>query len=229
MSSNMYCFMEVKDRNNNWQLVKYLENMKYNENGHEQENFGEDYYKIQYPFELKRIISVGCEIRDELRWRTINSRPLPDDISTELANVMESKAKSENGSIIESYYNTHYYCISISELYELYEKRYTSWKDLLNRNIEYRKNNFLISRIEDAKNEIIRTIKGNTDYIEKSEKPQEENGPYCYEDSFDFAVGEGLESLMELREQINALRSYAVAYSGDDFIDEDHIRIYCFY
>lgn len=233
MSNSMYFFMEIKDREGNWHLVKYLENLKFNENDHTKEKYGETYYKLQYPFELKRKIWVGNSIRDAVRSNMLNPKPLPDDISTELYNIIEEKAKSEVQEKDFSSYSRNYYCIYFSELYERYEKCFERWKSLLNTNIESKKNGFIITKIEEAKNEIINSI-GNREQIldcdidDFDEGQEETRKQLCYEDSFDYAIGEGLEDLMEFREELEELRAYAIAYSGDKFIN-DNIRVYCFY
>ena len=218
--------MEVKDHQGNWQLVKYLENGKFNKEEDNSEHFGEEYYQLKYPFQMKKKIYVGKAIRDELRSICfLNSPKLPEDISTELVNVMGHKAISDKNNFSIDY-KSHYNCLNFEFLENLYENHYSRWKSLIKRNIEYEKNNAIISKIEEAKNEIVSLIKPHEIPEEHSINSKEEN---CYEDGVDYAIEEELETLMELREEIELLRHYAIVYTGDQFIHSENIRVYCFF
>lgn len=225
MSNDIYFFMEVKDRKGDWQLVKYIENGKFNEDETITEKYGDSYYHLQYPFELKKTLYVGKGIRDALRSKFYyKNNKLPDDMTTELKGVMESKAISDNRHDID--YSTHYICVNFSFLTEEYERRLNNLLSFIRKKFEFAKTNYIINKIENAKNEILNAIlpKESSDVDDEIVANEHEN---CKE--IDYSIEDEIENIMEIREEIKALKTYASSYTGDKFINDENIRVYCFF
>lgn len=228
MSSDIHFFIEVRDNNKNWQVIKYIENFEYGEN-HIPDNAGENYYKLKYPYELKKIIYVGKSIRDALHYKKFSSKPpLPNDITAELKNAMEEKVRhiaiSGWGKNID--FESFYSWMHLSDLEELYEQQYKNWTDLLKRDINSIQENVILKKIDEAKNEIINKLSNKEENTGKTEDNQssEENTNIDIENNLN-----ELEDIIQLKSEIRALREYVVAYTGNIWVKDEDIRIYFFY
>lgn len=224
MSSDIYFFIEVRDNDKKWHLVKYLKDEKYDSS-----NSINGDYTIKYPRMLNKIIYVGNNIRDALHFKMFSSKPpLPKDITTELKIVM----KETIGRILMSGWGKNidfeifYSWIRLSDLEEIYEQQYKNWADLLKRDINNIQENAILKKIDEAKEEIINKLSNKEENIEKTENKQssEENTITDIETNLS-----ELEDIIELKSEIRALREYVVAYTGNIWVKDEDIRLYFFY
>lgn len=224
MSSDIYFFIEVRDNDKKWHLVKYLKDEKYDSS-----NSINGDYTIKYPRMLNEIIYVGNNIRDALHYKKFSSKPpLPKDITAELKNAMEEKIRhiaiSGWGKNID--FESFYSWMHLSDLEELYEQQYKNWTDLLKRDINSIQENAILKKIDEAKNEIINKLSNKEENTGKTEDNQssEENTITDIETNLS-----ELEDIIELKSEIRALREYVVAYTGNIWVKDEDIRLYFFY
>lgn len=232
MSVSLYCYLEVKDKEGKWHLVKTFGNRKFGNNPSEEDItasvLGEQYV-------ITNEWCPGLAWRDELYHNNLGSHGLPDDVSDELKEHLElqrlkdlenwkkSKEKGkaygmEDWYMPENYYRKYSYAL-LEEMFDVCDQKERDWRK------------YTIKRANELKDD---EINKKLDWIIKQlsdpEKKQKSfNGKKAeddYQDTLDYFLDEYLwGEVVSLYRETWMLHNTACAYTGDDWFPATDVRV----
>lgn len=226
---SLYFFIEVKDTDGNWHLVKWYSDRKiFDTNAPTKWDFQKavtmnDGTELWENYE----ISTGLAWRDELGWARnfegLSTCGYPSDISPELDKMLK-----ENGELLkesriklgfeeEEYdYRRKYETLYLSDMYDVCEKKLGEWKERLKGHIKDEQ----LTDISDRLSIIEKLVRGKDVKEKKKEKADKE-----YEDTLEYYFDEYLSDVMALYRETNILHEKACSYTGDKWLGNENVRL----
>lgn len=233
MSVSLYCYLEVKDKEGKWHLVKTFGKRKFDNNPSEQDEIvsanGEEYV-------ITNEWCPGLAWRDELYRNNLGAHGLPDDVSDELKEYLEiqrlkdfenwKKSKAEGRAYgeedwysPESYYRRKYSYVLLEEMFDVCDEKERDWRK------------YTIKRANELKNDEFGT---KLDWIIKQlSEPEKKQKPFNgekvdedYQDTFEYLLDEYLWSeVVSLYRETWMLRNTACVYTGNDWFPATDVRV----
>lgn len=232
MSVDCYFFIEVKDAEGNWHLVKWYTDESF-------DKFSEEGARYSYESEtaidgvkhvVKREEWTGHQWRDELAWGHTgdinNYAGLPNDVSEELEQLLRERAERDieekrKLSAKEDYtfdYKKQFGYIYLDEMLEKCRNKMEEWK----KSFFERARDIQLDEIKDKLNVIEKLVRGEA--VKKSRKKKEE----LEEDTLEYLVDE-LDDVICLRLETNMIATMAKAFTGNRWVDDDKVRLIYFF
>ena len=228
MSVEIYFFIEVKDENGKWHLVKWLADGEFDK----EEPTEWDFEKV-IEVNGKRMVekyefNPGLAWRDELGWARswgeANIGDLPSDVSEELLQMIVEHGEREIERRKPMYgdenytfnYKAQYSCIDYSELIEISNKRFDEWKTNLKKRVRNEQLDEIIARLDN----IEKIGLGKTDKPFKKKKTEDE-----YEDTLEYYLEEALFDVYALKRECTEVYERASMFTGDRWLEGEDIRV----
>lgn len=221
MSVDCIYFIEVKDKDGKWNLVKWYADGDFDTVSslpaldHERE------VEVDGKKFIERCDDWMClDWRDELSWhRAWNNTHEPKDMSTELQSIIDAENKyreeaRKDVGLLEGFkytYNTN----TVSELWGIADKRMEDWKA----NVVKHMRDTQLDEIRDEMGDLKKLIKGE-EVKRKKAKSEDE-----YEETLEYYFDEELERIISLRNDLYSIKSRAAAFVGNRWVSDDDIRI----
>lgn len=219
MSTSIYFFVEVQDKEKKWHLAKYYTDCAFVENEPTEWDFEKvvnvDGKKMIEKYELW----TGLAWRDELVWRRQDmSYGLPSDISEELKTLLEEMAEKEKNSGIypsDYDYSHRYSYIYIDEMWKISKEKFNSWKNLVKKHVRD-------EQLEDIKRRIAHLEKIA---LKKTDKVMKEKKGCDDEIDIDYLFDEDLSDIVALEQETSELYGLASQFCGNRWLDFDKVRV----
>lgn len=227
MSVDIYFFIEVKDADGKWHLVKWYADGEFDKDDPTEW----DFEKV-VDFNGKRMVEKyefwpGLAWRDELGWarnfENLKVYDLPDDISEELnAMIVEhgEKEKENRSSLYGEWdeydYRKKYSAIYLSDMMEHVSSKHEEWKNRLNGRVRDEQLDEINKRIDNLE----KIALGKTDKPLKQKKTEKE-----YEDTLEYYLDEYLFDINSLRIENEDIMEKVRMFTGNIWFKEDDIRV----
>lgn len=234
MSVDISFFVEVRDDNGKWHLVKWFADGEF-DTGEPTEY---DFEKV-VDFNGKRMVEKyefcpGLAWRDELGWargwgELDTNKGLPSDLSDELMEMIVEHGEREIERRKPLYgdkdytfdYKSQYSYIVLADLFEHSDKKFEEWKERLKERVRDEQLDEINRRLDNLE----KIALGKTDKAVKMKKTEKE-----YEDSVDYYLDDALFDVYALKREAGMIRDKAAMFTGDRWLDNSRIRvIYYFY
>lgn len=230
MSVDCYFFIEVKDAEGKWHLVKWYADEAF-------DKFSEDDARYSYESEttidsvkyvVKREAWTGLQWRDELSWGRHwgginNYEGLPNDVSEELDKLLRERAERDIEERRKLYnkedytfdYKKQFGYIYLDDMWSVCNDKMEEWK----KRFFERVRDIQLDEIKDKLNDIEKLIMGKE--VKKSRKKKEEYD----EDTLEYLVEEEMEDIICLRQETKMIATMAENFTGDRWLDSDRVRV----
>ena len=232
MSVDCYFFIEVKDAEGKWHLVKWYTDGNFDECTETDilHSFESNTEIDGQKYVVKRETWTGLQLRDELSWSrhwaqsSVILDKLPDDISPELDKLLKEKAerdiesrKKYHGEDYTFDYHRAYSHIYLNDLWEMCDNKMSEWRKAF---------------IERVKDKQLEEINQRLEHLEKvcrngektkafNKKKVEED----YEDTVQYYLDEYLEEAIALRMEVKMLSTIAQCFTGDRWLHSENVRV----
>lgn len=227
MSVDIYFFIEVKDADGKWHLVKW-----YSDGEFDKDDPTEWDFEKVVDFNGKRMVEKyefwpGLAWRDELGWarnfESLKAYDLPDDISEELNAMIVEHGEKENenrallyGEGYEHDYRKKYSAIYLSDMIEHVSSKHEEWKNRLKGCVKDEQLDEINKRIDNLE----KIALGKTDKPLKQKKSEKE-----YEDTLEYYLDEYLFDINSLRMENEDIMEKVRMFTGNRWPKEDNIRV----
>jgi len=219
MSTSIYFFVEVQDKEKKWHLAKYYTDYAFVENEPTEWDFEKvvnvDGKKMIEKYELW----TGLAWRDELVWRREDAPyGLPSDVSEELKTLLEEMAEKEKNKGIypsDYDYSRRYSYIYIDEMWKISKEKINNWKNSVKKHVRD-------EQLEDIKRRIAHLEKIA---LKKTDKAMKEKKGCDDEIDIDYLLDEDLSDIVTLEQETSELYNLASQFSGNSWIDFDKVRV----
>ena len=227
MSVSLYFFIEVKDADGNWHLVKWYSDRKFDTEEPTEWDFQKEVeVNGNKMFEYYEICP-GLAWRDELGWSRgfegLSIYSYPNDVSPELDEILKAhgevvvNSRKKMGIEEKDYdYRKKYETIYLSDMYEACGKKMDEWQERLKAHI---------------KDEQLTDISKRLDILEKLARGKEVK-PYKkekveegYEDSLEYYFDEYLSDVMALYRETHELHEKACMFTGSRWFSSENVRL----
>ena len=235
MSVNIYFYIEAKDAEGKWHLVKWYSNGVFDKEdpveGVDQERVVEIEGKRQIEH---RETCPGLAWRDELGWnRDLGSSRifsgLPDDIDEELLGYLKKEFDKEITSYkkyhseehdYEPKFGSKYGYIYLSDMFKICDEKREEWI----KNIKERLRDAQLDEIHKSIKRLEKKIDGKT-----IKAPKNDEQHPSYDDLFDYYLGDAFWDVQSLYEETEELMEKARMFTGDRWFESENVRaIYYF-
>lgn len=232
MSVYLYCFIEVKDKEGKWNLVKWYTDEKFDKfEPNELYNNFEREVEINGSKAIEKIeLWPGYSWRDELSWCRGWGRPeildgLPKDISEELNERLTRYAEAYKAHCLGLGYSEEHFenwarrysHIYLSDMREICEEKMKRWRENT------------VKAMRDAQFD---TISKKLDKIEKiaagkEVKPsrRKKTDEEIEEEACEYYLEENIEEIIILRKELAKIDFLIELFTGNDFAEEKDARI----
>lgn len=228
MSVDINFFVEVRDDNGKWHLVKWLADGEF-----DKENPTKWDFEKVIDFNGKRMVEKyefcpGLAWRDELGWaRNFDGLDvqdcLPQDLSEELDSLItehgEKEVRNRKPLYGESYpydYRRKYATLMFSDMVEHSNKKFEEWKERLRGKVRDEQLDEINRRLDN----IEKIALGKSDKATKTKKAEKE-----YEDTVDYYLDEALFDVYALKRENTMVYERASMFAGDRWLKDDRIRV----
>lgn len=228
MSVSLYFFIEVKDADGNWHLVKWYSDRKFDTEEPTEWDFQKEVEVNGNKMFENYEICPGLAWRDELGWYRnfggLKSYKYPDDVSGELDELLKSHGELEKknryrfGMDVSDYdYKKKYECVYLSDMYDICGEKKKEWVSNIKKRMHDKEFNEIIDRLK-----IIESCSRGLDVKPYQPKKNEDD---CYEDTLDYYFEEEIENIMALYRETHELHEKACTFTGDRWFDSKDVRI----
>lgn len=228
MSVSINFFIEVKDDNGTWHLVKWIADGEFDK----EDPTEWDFEKV-IDFNGKRMVEKyefcpGLAWRDELgwarNWGEANITGLPSDVSEELLQMIIEHGEREIERRKPMYgdenytfnYKSQYSCIYYDELVEIANKRFEEWKERLKEKVRDTQLDEINRRLDNLE----KITLGKSDKATKMKKSEKE-----YEDTLEYYLDEALFDVYALKRENTEIFERASMFTGDRWLENGKIRV----
>ena len=227
MSVDISFFIEVRDKEGKWHLVKWYADGEFDT---------ED--PTKYDFEKvveingKRMVekyefNPGLSWRDELgcysKLEGIRTYSLPNDISEELDVLITEHEAVEREDRIKWYgsdkdfnYRGKFSCIDFSDMSDIAIKRFDEWKERTLKRVKDKQLEEITKRIEHLEKTFISGEKTSF----KPERIEED-----YEETIDYYFDDALFDVISLMKENREVFTKASGFTGDRWLETENIRV----
>lgn len=228
MSVSLYFFIEVKDAEGKWHLVKWYSDRKFDT----AEPTKWDFQK-KVDLEGKSLFEnyeacVGLAWRDELGWsRNFNGLPTysyPQDISPELDEMLKAhgeivtESRKKMGLTDDDFdYRKKYEMVYLRDMYGVCKEKKDEWIENLKKRIKDKQLAEISDRLD-----ILEKLARNVE-AKPYKKKKSEDGDY--EDTVDYYFEEYLSDVMDLYRETNKLYEMACMFTGNRWLDSENVRL----
>lgn len=227
MSVDLYFFIEVRDKEGKWHLVKWYADGEFDKND-------------PTPYDFEKVIEIngkrmvekyefnpGLSWRDELgcygRLEGFKTYSLPNDISEELDALINEHEVIEREEKIKWYgsdkdfnYRAKFYSIDFSDMSEIALKRFDEWKERTLKRVKDSQLEEINKRIEHLEKAIVNGEK--TPF--KPERIEED-----YEDTIEYYFDDALFDVISLMKENREVFTKVSGFTGDRWVETKDIRV----
>ncbi len=228
MSVNINFFIEVKDENDKWHLVKWIADGEFDKEDPTEWDF-EKVVEINGKRMVEKYeFDPGLAWRDELgwarNWGEVNITGLPSDVSEELLQMIVEHGEREIERRKPMYgdknytfnYKSQYSCIYYDELVEIANKRFEEWKERLKEKVRDTQLDEINRRLDNLE----KIALGKSDKATKMKKSEKE-----YEDTLEYYLEESLFDVYALKRENTEVYERASMFTGNRWLENDKIRV----
>ena len=227
MSVDLYFFIEVRDKEGKWHLVKWYADGEFDKND-------------PTPYDFEKVIEIngkrmvekyefnpGLSWRDELgcygRLEGFKTYSLPNDISEELDALINEHEAVEREEKVEWYgsdkgfnYRAKFYSIDFSDMSEIALKRFDEWKERTLKRVKDSQLEEINKRIEHLEKAIVNGEKKPF----KSERIEED-----YEDTIEYCFDDALFDVISLMKENREVFTKVSGFTGNSWVETKDIRV----
>ena len=228
MSVSLYFFIEVKDADGNWHLVKWYSDRKFDVDEPTEWDFQKE-VEVGGKKMFENIeICPGLAWRDELGWARngydLITHNYPSDISNELDEHLKSrgelykKNRIDFGMDVSDFdYKRRYEVVYLSDLYDVCDEKKKEWIENVKGRVRNKQFDEIIDRLK-----VIESCSRGLDV--KPYAPKKKDEEY-YEDTLEYYFEDALEDILALYRETNELKERACMFTGDRWLDSDNVRL----
>lgn len=229
MGVDIYFFIEVKDSDGSWHLVKWYSD------GHFDDKAPTE-WDIEKSVEIdgKKMVEKyefwpGLSWRDEIGWARHwdslhTSDGLPDDVSEELDAMLKQYGEKEKEHHVKMFgaedpnfdYKRKYGYIYLDEMYEHCSTKFEEWKGNLKKRVRDKQLDEINKRIDNLE----KISLGKTDKPYKMKKVEEE-----YEDTVEYYFEDALEDILSLKRETNEVYFKACQFTDNNWFESKNVRV----
>lgn len=228
MSVDIYFFIEVKDADGKWHLVKW-----YSDGEFDKDDPTEWDFEKVVDFNGKRMVEKyefcpGLAWRDEIGWQRNFGKltiydSLPKDLSEELESLIIEHGEKElqrrkpmYGDDYEYDYRKQYGTIMFTDMVEHSSNKFEQWKEYLKSRVRDEQLDEINKRIDNLE----KISLGITQKPFKVKRVEKE-----YEDTLEYYLDEELSDVLALKRENGEVYDKAANFTGDRWLDDDRIRV----
>lgn len=229
MGVDIYFFIEVKDSDGNWHLVKWYSDGHFDDKAPTEWDIEKsveiDGKKMVEKYEFWPGLSWRDEIGWARHWNSLHlSDGLPDDVSEELDAMLKQYGEKEREHHVKMFgeedtnfdYKRKYGYIYLDEMYEHCSTKFEEWKDNLKKRVRDKQLDEINKRIDNLE----KISLGKSDKPFKMKKVDEE-----YEDTVEYYFEDALEDILSLKRETNEVYLKACQFTDNKWFESKNVRV----